>query len=138
MVGAVERRGQVRAEHLGRRDNAVGDRRDGGAEERAEAARPERNAEDVVAALENLDLVVAAHAVDVRAAAAERQVHVRVRHDLLPVGLGVVPADLPVPLHPWREHRRLAVGHVALIPGPRTPQPGAAVFGVRCSVFGRA
>jgi hypothetical protein len=46
----VERRGQVRAEHLGRRDDAVGDRRDGGTEERAEAARPERDAEDVVAA----------------------------------------------------------------------------------------
>jgi uncharacterized protein (TIGR03086 family) len=38
----VERGGQVRAEHLGRRDDAVGDRRDGSTEERAEAAWPER------------------------------------------------------------------------------------------------
>src|SRR4029077_16537700 len=64
----------------------------------------------------------AAHAADVRAAAAERQVHVRVRHDLLPVGLRVVPASLPVPLHPWRERRRRAVERGALIPGPRAPQ----------------
>ena len=89
----------------GRRDDVVRDRRDGGAEKRAETARPERNTEHVVPALENLDLIAAAHAVDIRAAIAERQVHVRVRHDLLPIRFGVVPPSLPVVLHPWRECR---------------------------------
>ncbi len=98
-------RDRARPEDLARVDRPVRDRRGGRAEERPEAAGPERHSEHLAAAFEHLDLVPAGDAVHGRAPVTEREVHVRVGHDQLPVGLAVIPGDDPVALDEASEVR---------------------------------
>jgi hypothetical protein len=77
--------GHLHAEDLARADGSIGDHRHRPAQERAEPTWAEGHPEDASTLLECAEHVPAGHAVDPRDAVDERQVHVRVRDDQLPV-----------------------------------------------------
>lgn len=86
------------AEHLAGGQGAIGDRRHGRAQERSEATRAEGHSEHPSLVAEDSNHVAARHPTHASNAVQERKVHVRVRHDQLPVRwlAAQVPGDGPV------------------------------------------